>query len=306
MKRLSYFVLSFALFLTVNLVAQNAATAPPDWENPHVFGINKEPGRATFTPFPDESSATGKDQPSKFVESLNGMWKFNWVKSPDLRPVDFYKPDFDVSAWKEIPVPSNWEMQGYGTPIYTNITFPFKRDAPRVTDTPDDHSWTAYAQRDPVGSYRREFTIPDSWNGRETYLLFGGVNSAFYVWINGQKVGYSQDSRMTSEFNITKYLKPGNNLIAVEVYRWSDGSYMEDQDFWRMSGIFRDVTLLSRAPLHIRDFQVKTPFDSAYENSTFKLHVSVAECGQWQWRSVNGNETARCCRKASIQDSLKR
>ncbi len=207
MKRLSYLVLSFALLLTVNLAAQNAATTPPDWENPHVFGVNKEPGRATFTPFPDESSATGKDQPSKFVESLNGKWKFNWVKSPDLRPVDFYKPDFDVSSWKEIPVPSNWEMQGYGTPIYTNITFPFKRDAPRVTGTPDDHSWTAYAQRDPVGSYRREFTIPDSWNGRETYLLFGGVNSAFYVWINGQKVGYSQDSRMTSEFNITKYLK---------------------------------------------------------------------------------------------------
>ena len=285
MKRLSYLVLSFALLLTVNLAAQNAATTPPDWENPHVFGVNKEPGRATFTPFPDESSATGKDQPSKFVESLNGKWKFNWVKSPDLRPVDFYKPDFDVSSWKEIPVPSNWEMQGYGTPIYTNITFPFKRDAPRVTGTPDDHSWTAYAQRDPVGSYRREFTIPDSWNGRETYLLFGGVNSAFYVWINGQKVGYSQDSRMTSEFNITKYLKPGNNLIAVEVYRWSDGSYMEDQDFWRMSGIFRDVALLSRAPLHIRDFQVKTPFDSAYENSTFKLHVSVQNVG-------NGNGAA--------------
>ena len=150
-----------------------------------------------------------------------GLWKFHWVKSPDLRPADFYKPEFDVSSWKEIPVPSNWEMQGYGTPIYTNITYPFKRDSPRVTGTPDDHSWTAYDQRDPVGSYRREFTIPDAWSGRQTYLLFNGVNSAFYVWINGQKVGYSQDTRMTSEFNITKYLKPGKNLIAVEVYRWS-------------------------------------------------------------------------------------
>ena len=128
MKRLSFLVLSFALLLTINVSAQNAASAPPDWENPHVFGINKEPGRATFTPFPDEASATGKDQPSNFVESLNGTWKFNWVKSPDLRPVDFYKPDFNVNAWKEIPVPSNWEMQGYGTPIYTNITYPFKRD----------------------------------------------------------------------------------------------------------------------------------------------------------------------------------
>ncbi len=171
-------------------------------------------------------------------------------------------------------------MQGYGTPIYTNITYPFKRDAPRVTGTPDDHSWTAYGQRDPVGSYRREFTIPDSWNGRETYLLFHGVNSAFYVWINGQKVGYSQDTRMTSEFNITKYLKPGKNMIAVEVYRWSDGSYIEDQDFWRMSGIFRDVTLVSRDSLHVRDFQVQTPFDGAYQNSTFKLRVSVQNVGR--------------------------
>ena len=208
-----------------------------------------------------------------------GTWKFSWVKSPDLRPIDFYKPEFDVSSWKVIPVPSNWEMQGYGTPIYTNITYPFKRNAPSVTDTPNDHSWTAYGQRDPVGSYRRDFTIPEAWGGRETYLLFGGVNSAFYVWINGEKVGYSQDTRMTSEFNITKYLKPGKNVIAVEVYRWSDGSYMEDQDFWRMSGIFRDVTLVSRGAMHIRDFQVLTPFDAAFENSTFKLHVSVQNVG---------------------------
>ena len=123
-----------------------------------------------------------------------------------------------------------------------------------------------------MGSYRREFTCRTHWSGRQTYLIFNGVNSAFYVWINGQKVGYSQDSRMVSEFNITKYLRNGNNQIAVEVYRWSDGSYIEDQDFWRMSGIFRDVTLVSRAAEHIRDFQVQTPFDSEYVNSTFKLH----------------------------------
>src|SRR5664279_3396799 len=141
MKRLSSFVLSCAFLLTINLVAQNAATAPPDWENPQVFGINKEPGRATFTPFPDESSAIAKDEPSKFVESLNGAWNFNWVKSPDLRPVDFYKPDFDVNSWKEIPVPSNWEMHGYGTPIYTNVTYPFKRDVPRVIIRRICHSW---------------------------------------------------------------------------------------------------------------------------------------------------------------------
>jgi len=278
MKAFSSLLLPVAL-LASTLQAQSQAPAPPDWENPHVFGINKEPARATFTPFPDESAALRKDQESSWVQSLNGAWKFHWVKQPDLRPVDFYKPDFDVSSWKEIPVPSNWEMEGYGTPIYTNITYPFKRDAPRVTGTPDDHSWTAFSQRDPVGSYRRDFDVPASWNGRQTYLLFNGVNSAYYVWINGQKVGYSQDSRMVAEFNITKYLQPGKNTIAVEVYRWSDGSYMEDQDFWRMSGIFRDVTLVSRAPLHIRDFQVLTPFDSAYENATFKLHLSLQNSG---------------------------
>ncbi|HUX44723.1 MAG TPA: glycoside hydrolase family 2 TIM barrel-domain containing protein [Terracidiphilus sp.] len=275
MKRLALLLLSLALVGNALLVAQTAAPALPDWENPHVFGIGKEPARATFTPFPDASSAMRDEGQSPWVESLDGKWKFHWVKSPELRPVYFFKPEFDASSWKEITVPSNWEMQGYGTPIYTNITYPFKRDYPRVTDTPDDHSWTAYSQRDPVGSYRREFTLPASWDGRETYLLFNGVNSAFYVWINGKKVGYSQDSRMTSEFRITPYLKPGSNLIAVEVYRWSDGSYIEDQDFWRMSGIFRDVALLSRAPLHVRDFQVKTPFDSAYRNATLEVHVSL-------------------------------
>lgn len=279
MKAFTSLLLPLALFTSNCLCAQSQITAPPDWENPHVYGINKEPARATFTPFPDEATARDGGHSSPWVQSLDGAWKFRWVKRPELRPADFYKPEFDVSGWKEIPVPSNWEMEGYGTPIYTNITYPFKRDEPRVTSTPDDHSWTAYDQRDPVGSYRRDFEIPASWNGRETYLLFNGVNSAYYVWINGQKVGYSQDSRMVSEFNITKYLQPDKNTIAVEVYRWSDGSYMEDQDFWRMSGIFRDVTLVSRAQLHIRDFQVLTPFDSAYENAIFGLHVSLQNAG---------------------------
>jgi beta-galactosidase len=275
MKIILSLLLLCAFGTLTNAIAEDAKTTAPDWENPHVFGINKEPGRATFTPFPDEAAALSENGTSALAQSLNGAWKFNWVKSPELRPVDFYKPDFDVSAWKEIPVPSNWEMEGYGTPIYTNITYPFKRDYPRVTETPDDHSWTAFDQRDPVGSYRREFTVPEGWAGRQVYLLFNGVNSAFYVWINGQKVGYGQDSRMTSEFNVTKYLTADKNIIAVEVYRWCDGSYIEDQDFWRMSGMFRDVTLLARAPVHVRDFQVQTPFDAAYENATLRLHLNV-------------------------------
>lgn len=275
MTKLRTLLTSAVVFLTAwQLVPAQTADAP-DWENPHVFGINREPARAYYTPFADEVAALKEGSASSLVESLDGKWKFHWVKSPELRPADFYKPEFDVSGWKEIPVPSNWEMQGYGVPIYTNITYPFKRDFPRVTDVPDDHSWTAYEQRDPVGSYRREFTLPEGWSGRQTYLDFYGVNSAFYVWVNGEKVGYGQDSRMTSEFNITKYLKPGTNMIAVEVYRWSDGSYIEDQDFWRMSGIFRNVQLVSRTPVHVRDFQVKTPLDAAYVNATFKLHAVV-------------------------------
>jgi beta-galactosidase len=284
MKAFSRLLLPLALVASTAFIAQSQTSVPPDWENPHVFGINKEPARATFTPFSDESSALRSGHDSSWVESLNGTWKFHWVKEPDLRPVDFYKPDFDVSSWKEIPVPSNWEMEGYGTPIYTNITYPFKRDVPRVTDTPDDHSWTSFDQRDPVGSYRRDFEVPASWNGRQTYLLFNGVNSAYYVWINGQKVGYSQDSRMVSEYNITKYLQPGKNTIAVEVYRWSDGSYMEDQDFWRMSGIFRDVTLVSRAHprlpgsntvrQRLRERNVQTAFEPAGHRSRQRSRVS--------------------------------
>jgi beta-galactosidase len=261
----------------LSAVVQTASAETPDWENPRVFGINKEPAHATFTPFLDDSAALkgGASLPSTLVQSLNGMWKFNWVKSPELRPADFYKPSYDGSSWKQIRVPSNWEMEGYGTPIYSNITYPFKKNAPSVTDAPEDASWTSYSQRNPVGSYRREFTLPAAWKGRQTFLVFDGVNSAFYVWINGEKVGYSEDSRLSAEFNITKYLKPGVNTVAVEVYRWCDGSYMEDQDFWRMSGIFRKVTLVSRAPLYVRDFQVQTPFDGEYRNATFKLRVDL-------------------------------
>lgn len=252
-----------------------AGTPPPDWENPRVNSINREQAHATMTPFPSAADALKSGAQSPFTLSLNGNWKFNWVKEPSLRPTDFFKPDYDVSAWKEIPVPSNWEMQGYGTPIYTNAKYPFKMDAPRVTSEPEDKTWTAYSQRDPVGSYRRTFTLPDSWNGRETFVVFDGVNSAFYLWINGEKVGYSEDTRLPAEFNITKYLKPGENIIAAEVYRWCDGSYLEDQDFWRMSGIYRNVTLYSRAPLNIRDFYVRTPLDDRYRDAKLDAWIKV-------------------------------
>lgn len=279
MRRLSFVAaatfLSLPLFALFVLGQDKQTDAPPDWENGRVFAINKEPAHAALTPYADERAALDADsRASTFVRTLDGAWKFRWSRRPEERPVDFYKPDFDAAAWRDIRVPSNWEMEGYGTPIYSNITYPFKRDAPRVTEEPP-REWTAYKERDPVGSYRRTFEVPAEWAGRQIFLTFGGVSSAFYVWVNGQRVGYSEDSRLPSEFNVTPYIKPGANLLAVEVYRWSDGSYMEDQDFWRMSGIFRHVRLVSRSNLYVRDFYARTTLDAAYRDATLKLKVEL-------------------------------
>jgi beta-galactosidase len=258
---------------------QTADSGAPDWENPRVFEINRLPAHAAFTSYPDERSARAATPgPTPYEQSLDGKWKFHWVATPDERPRDFWKPETDVSSWKEIDVPSNWERQGYGTPIYTNIVYPFKRDAPKVMGEPPA-DWTAYKQRNPVGSYRRTFTVPASWDGRRVALVFGGVNSAYYVWLNGQMVGYAEDSRLPSEFDVTSLLKPGENVLAVEVYRWCDGSYMEDQDFWRMSGIFRHVKLVSRAPVHVRDFYAHPVLDAAYRDATLRLNVKVRNDG---------------------------
>ena len=153
--------------------------------------------------------------------------------------MDFYKPAFDVSAWKDIPVPSCWQVLGYGTPYYKNLGYIIQRDFPRVmSDPPKD--WTAFVERNPVGSYRRDFELPADWAGRRVFLAFSGVDSAFYVWINGEKAGYSVNSRNTAEFDVTPFVKPGKNMVAVEVYRFSSGTWLEDQDMWRLSGIFRD------------------------------------------------------------------
>lgn len=280
-----------ALVLTLLLASQHAPRAQddsrrrrPEWEDPRVNAINREPAHATLVPYADEASArrgalayapnAPRAPVSAFVRSLNGRWKFHWVREPSLRPVEFYRPDYDVSAWKEIRVPANWEMEGYGTPIFLNIVYPFKRDAPSVTGEPPK-DWTTYEERNPVGSYRRTFDVPADWAGRETFLVLRGVNSACYVWVNGRRVGYSEDSRLPAEFNITKHVRPGENTLAVEVYRFSDGSYLEDQDFWRLSGIFRDVELVSRVPVHVRDFHARTHFDAAYRDARLNVSAKV-------------------------------
>ncbi|MFM7180312.1 MAG: glycoside hydrolase family 2 TIM barrel-domain containing protein [Verrucomicrobiales bacterium] len=270
---------SLVLFVAIAGSAAQPAAAAPDWENEQVFRINKELPHAVKMPFPEADEALEKPRlQSPWCLMLNGDWKFNWVDHPDKRPLKFWKTDFDDSSWKTIPVPSNVELQGYGTPIYTNIAYPFKKDPPRVMGEPPAQ-FTAMKERNPVSSYRRTFDLPENWQGRRVYVTFNGVASAFYLWVNGEKVGYSQDSRTPAEFDLTNYVKPGTNVIAVEVYRHSDGSYLECQDFWRLSGIFRDVYLWSSDALDIRDFEVKASLDGAYQKGALDLTAWTIQHG---------------------------
>ena len=238
-----------------------------DWENPTMIGQNKEPAHNTLIPFNDFHSALKSYEDSKNYQSLNGNWKFNWVKKPSDRPTNFYEVDFDEGNWDIIDVPSNWQMRGYGIPIYTNVKYPYSVNTKEIPSI--DHEYN------PVGSYRRFFDIPKDWRDREIFIHFGGVKSAFYIWVNGEKVGYSQGSMTPAEFNITKYVKEENNVLAVEVYRWSDGSYLEDQDMWRFSGIYRNVYLFSTPKVHIRDFFARCELDEHYKDGILKVRVKV-------------------------------
>ncbi len=248
--------------------AQNPAPVPY-WEDPAVFAENREPPRASFTPFASGDAAI-RDRPedSPYRLGLNGDWRFHWAPRPVERPTDFFEPDFDVSGWDLIPVPSNWEFEGYGYPVYRDEFYSFPANPPFI---PHDDN--------PVGSYRRDFEIPPGWEGREVFLHFAGVYSAFFVWVNGKYVGYSEGSRTPAEFRVTEAVRPGSNVVAVQVYRWSDGSYLESQDFWRVSGIDRDVYLVSRAPTYLRDFFAEAELDDAYENGRLRLTVSLANRG---------------------------
>jgi len=238
---------------------------PRDWENPAVFNINGEAYHASFISFPDEKSVIeGKNTSSPNYLSLDGIWKFHYADSPDKRPFWFFKDDFDTRKWDDIEVPSNWQMKGYDVPIYVNAAYPFKKNPPYI-----EHSWN------PVGSYKRTFTVPASWKKKDVFLQFGAVSSAFYVWVNEQLVGYREESKLPAEFNITKYLRKGKNSLAVEVYRWSDGSYLEDQDFWRLSGIQRSVFLHARPETRIADFFAVADLENNYKDGNLKLSVEL-------------------------------
>ena len=237
----------------------------PDWENLAVLSKNREAPHCTLVPYNNlEGVIQGRPEESPFYLSLNGTWKFNWVRKPAERPEHFYQEDFDISAWDEIKVPGNWELQGFGVPIYTDTEYPFPANPPHI---PHDYN--------PVGSYRREFSLPDAWDGRQIFLHFAGVKSAMYVWINGKEVGYSQGSKTPAEFNITPFVRKGKNTLAVEVYRFSDGAYLEDQDYWKISGIERDVFLFSTPQLHIRDFFATADLTDKYTTGLLKVSISM-------------------------------
>jgi beta-galactosidase len=269
---------------------------PRDWENPEMFNQNREEPRATFISFPDAESALSlaKESSPNYI-SLDGTWKFHWVKTPAERPYWFFKDDFDTRGWDDIEVPSNWEMKGYDIPLYVNAGYPFKKNPPLI-----HHEWN------PVGSYKRTFKVPGSWSNREVFVTLGAVGSAFYLYINGELVGYNQDSKMPAEFNISEYLKRGENTIAVEVYRWSDGSYLEDQDFWRLSGIQRSVYLHSRPKTYIRDFFANGGLVNNYTDGRLDIDVELARRDGYSGGSFieavlydNGKEVARESKEAA-------
>ena len=249
-----------------------------DWENPKVFGINKEPDAATLMPYATRAEALKKDRmASPFCRMLNGDWRFLYYKNPASVIPGFEVPELDDSGWDVVPVPSNWQMLGdvlhgeptYDPPHYTNVTYPFPID--RLPGVP--------LEDNPVGLYRTTFSVPYAWDDRQVFITFDGVDSAFYLWVNGQQVGYSQDSRGPAVFNLTPYLQEGENSLAVQVFRWSDSSYLEDQDFWRLSGIYRDVYLWAAPTLHVRDIFVRTELDDDYRNATLHVTAKVKNYG---------------------------
>ena len=264
---------------TLMLVLTAQAQEIHDWENPAVLGINKLPYHATL-------QLPSRQKECQEIRSLDGQWLFHWSKDPESRPANFYREDYDVSQWDRITVPGNWQLQGFGTPIYTNISYPFQRNRPSVTsDPPKD--WTAYESRNPVGSYVTFVDVTKEMLGNNLILHFGGVHSAMYVWVNGQKVGYSQNSMSPAEFDVTKYMRAGKNKLAVEVYRWCDGSYLEDQDMWRLSGIFRPVQLWVRPLVHIADYHVTAVPNADFSQATVTADIAVCNTGKQKVKDVS-------------------
>lgn len=259
---MKHFIIAAAVALCLNANAQQH-----DWENQYVLQKNRMPARAAFIPY--------LSQNGDMQMSLNGEWKFNWTKTPDEQPQDFFNTSFDDSGWKTFPVPGDWEMNGFGTPIYSSSGYTFKIDPPFVMKEPKK-SYTAYVERNPTGCYRRTFSVPTEWKGKEVFVRFGAVSSAFYLYVNGQEAGYSQGSMEPAEFRITPYLKDGQNQIALKVMKYSDGSYLEDQDMWRIAGIHRGIELYATPKIRIADFGVRTLLDKDYKDAELVIDPKLA------------------------------
>ncbi|MEP7092606.1 MAG: glycoside hydrolase family 2 TIM barrel-domain containing protein, partial [Flavobacterium sp.] len=267
------------IMLSLLLAAQviTAQQQQNEWENPTILDRNKEAGRTLFVLYQNETlAAANKPETSAYFQSLNGTWKFNIVKKPSDRPQDFYKADLNDKNWSDIPVPSNWEMQGFDIPIYTNIVYPFPKNPPFV-----DNNYN------PVGSYRKSFTVPENWNDKEVILHFNSITGYARVFLNGKEVGMTKAAKTTAEFDVTSFLQKGENVLAVQVFRWHDGSYLEDQDFWRLSGIERDVYLQATPKLTVWDYFVNSDLDENYANGVFKTTVQLRAFQQNKIKNAN-------------------
>ncbi len=281
--------MNWKLGLIALALAASFAAERPEWDNTAILQVGTEKPHASMMVYPTaEQAKTGDRTKSPWFQSLNGTWKFQGSTRPSDRPLDFYRTDYSDSAWRSIPVPSSWQLHGFDIPVYTNSIYPWPQDATKPPVIP--HEWN------PVGSYRRLFQVPPAWRGRQVYLHFAGVDSAFYVWVNGTKVGYNEGSRTPAEFNITPYLRSGDNLLAVEVYRFGDGAFLEDQDMWRMSGIYRDVFLWSTAPRHVRDFEVHTNLDGAYRDAELVVDAAVSNLAGQSTSANDWHAVAGCLR----------
>lgn len=239
----------------------------PYWQDIQTVSVNRESPRTAFMTYDSRQSAlSGKYENSNFYKLLNGTWKFYYSDSHRNLPVDAVQEVADMKGWNDIQVPGNWEVQGYGVPIYTNHGYEFKALNPQPPQLPEDI---------PVGIYRREITVPQDWMSRDIYLHIAGAKSGVYVYLNGQEVGYNEDSKNPAEFLINKYIKNGKNTLVLKIFRWSTGSYLECQDFWRLSGIERDVFLYSQPKIAVKDFRVVSTLDDSYTNGIFKLAVDI-------------------------------
>lgn len=250
-------------------VGLTAFAQQPEWQDPNVNAINRAAMHTNYFAYESEQAALkGCRLASDNYMTLNGTWKFNWVQNADQRPTDFYKVDFNDKGWDNIQVPGVWELNGYGDPIYVNVGYPWRsqyKNNPPYVPTVNNH----------VGTYRKEIELPADWKGRQIMAHFGSVTSNMYLWVNGKFVGYSEDSKLEAEFDLTKYLRPGKNIIAFQVFRWCDGTYLEDQDFFRYSGVGRDCYLYTRTANHIEDIRITPDLDAQYKDGTLQIDIQM-------------------------------